>query len=138
MSPTDFRITLLNHSELYAILSDPIQYGSSNAADFNDFVDSESDSSSGVDWNKNITLFLFVEGNYTGISTVEGVEFRPVKYNIALEQLHMGFIPNQAYKLAISLVVAIGFGAVFVVPAVWNHISDVTKDDITKTHKKEN
>lgn len=50
----------------------------------------------------------------------------------------MGFIPNQAYKLAISLVVAIGFGAVFVVPAVWNHISDVAKDGITKAHKKQN
>jgi hypothetical protein len=82
---------LLNHSELYAILSDPIQFGSSNAADFNDFVDSESDSSSGVDWNKNITLFLFVEGNYTGISTVEGVEFRPVKYNIGKSEAETAF-----------------------------------------------
>jgi hypothetical protein len=72
-------------------LSDPIQFGSSNAADFNDFVDSESDSSSGVDWSKNITLFLFVEGNYTGISTVEGVEFRPVKYNIGKSEAETAF-----------------------------------------------
>ncbi|GAB5588491.1 hypothetical protein Unana1_03391 [Umbelopsis nana] len=135
-SPTDFRLTLLNHSQLYSILNDPTQYGSSHTTEFNDFVESESDTSIDEGLVHNTTLFLLVEGNYTGISMVKGVEFRPVKYNIALEKLHMGFIPNQAYKLAISLLVAVGFGAVFVVPAVWNHIGYVSNDHNIKLQKK--
>jgi hypothetical protein len=73
----------LNYTQLYNILSDPTKYGSSNADGFKDFVDSESEVHNNPDdLDSEIWMFLLVEGNYTGISTVEGLEFRPVKYNI--------------------------------------------------------
>jgi hypothetical protein len=74
---------LLNHTELYNILIDPTKYGSSNTDSFNDFIESEKELRSNLDEiDSEIWMFLLVAGNYTGISTVEGVEFRPVKYNI--------------------------------------------------------
>ncbi|KAI8579163.1 hypothetical protein K450DRAFT_243069 [Umbelopsis ramanniana AG] len=136
-SPTDFSLELLNHTQLYNILSDPLKYGSSNADGFKDFIDTDTETNNNPDdLDSEIWMFLLVEGNYTGISIVEGVEFRPVKYNIALEQLHMGFIPNQAYKLAISLLLVIGLGSFVVAPKFYAHIEDAANDHTAQVHKK--
>lgn len=73
---------LLNYTQVYSILNDPILHGSSNSAEFQDFLESDNDMDLKVLHDMKYTLYLFVEGNYTGVSTVEGVEFRPVKYNL--------------------------------------------------------
>lgn len=135
-SPTDFKIMLLNYTQVYSILNDPILHGSSNSAEFQDFLESDNDMDLKVLHDMKYTLYLFVEGNYTGVSTVEGVEFRPVKYNLALEQLHLGFIPNQAYKLAISLLIVVGLGVFFVVPGFWRHIMTTISEDASAERKK--
>jgi len=48
----------------------------------------------------------------------------------------MGFIPNQAYKLAISLLLVIGLGAFVIAPKFYTHIEDAANDHTTKIHKK--
>ncbi|KAM3584604.1 hypothetical protein VKS41_003412 [Umbelopsis sp. WA50703] len=127
---------LLNYSQLHDMLSDPILHGSSNSAEFRDFLESDTELDFNNQPDMNCILYLFVEGNYTGVSTVEGVEFRPVKYNLALEQLHLGFIPNQAYKLAISLLLVVGLGIFLIVPAFWTHITSTVAKDASIDRKK--
>jgi hypothetical protein len=79
---------LLNYSQLHDMLSDPILHGSSNSAEFRDFLESDTELDFNNQPDMNCILYLFVEGNYTGVSTVEGVEFRPVKYNLGKYTCH--------------------------------------------------
>jgi hypothetical protein len=80
------------------MLIDPIKYGSSNADGFKEFASSEIEAlNTPDDLDSEIWMFLLVEGNYTGISTVEGVEFRPVKYNIG--KLNITFTMRSSWSV---------------------------------------
>lgn len=61
---------------------------------------------------------LRVEAVYSGVSNIPGMENAPVTYDIVLENLYLGFLFYQVYKVVIAIVLVLVFGQFVVIPRV--------------------
>ncbi|KAK4512792.1 uncharacterized protein ATC70_003499 [Mucor velutinosus] len=65
--------------------------------------------------------FLFtlqVAAKYTGVSQIKDMEIQPVIYNLVLENLYLGFLFYQVYKIVVAIIVVLGIGIFLWMPYV--------------------
>ncbi|CDH48523.1 hypothetical protein RO3G_13478 [Lichtheimia corymbifera JMRC:FSU:9682] len=75
---------------------------------------------------------LRVEAIYAGVSNIQGMENAPVTFDIVLENLYLGFLFYQVYKVVIAIVLVLVFGQFIVIPKVRSmikqHVDSHDKD----------
>ncbi|GAA5815029.1 hypothetical protein MFLAVUS_008535 [Mucor flavus] len=65
-----------------------------------------------------LSYILDVSAIYTGISYVQGIELQPVIFDLVLENLYLGVLFYQVYKIVIAIVSVIGLGQFLLIPYV--------------------
>ncbi|KAI9275667.1 hypothetical protein BDA99DRAFT_496153 [Phascolomyces articulosus] len=78
--------------------------------------------------NKNERRIVLVEADYAGVSNIPGMESAPVKYDIVLENLYLGFLFYQVYKIAAAVAVVLLLGQFIILPKVQRIITQASMD----------
>ncbi|KAI9494138.1 hypothetical protein BDB00DRAFT_956018 [Zychaea mexicana] len=82
--------------------------------------------------NRNKRLLL-VEGDYAGVSNVPGMDLASITYDIVLENLYLGFLFYQVYKIAAAVAVVLLLGQFVILPKIRRVIQEsVASNDLRK------
>ncbi|KAG2232371.1 hypothetical protein INT48_007386 [Thamnidium elegans] len=109
-SPYLYNLSGLNDRSSYEVR---ISYPAITPADFYVQIISACQSSDGT-----LLYILEVFAKYTGVSHIQGMESRPVIFDLVLEKLYLGVLFYQVYKIVIAIVTVIGLGQFLLIPYV--------------------
>ncbi|KAG2223473.1 hypothetical protein INT45_001221, partial [Circinella minor] len=68
--------------------------------------------------NNDNKRYLLVQGDYAGVSNIPGIESSPVTYDIVLENLYLGFLFYQVYKISAAIVIVLLLGQFVILPKI--------------------
>ncbi|KAI8642381.1 hypothetical protein BD408DRAFT_344417 [Parasitella parasitica] len=74
-----------------------------------------------------LSYTLQVSAKYTGVSQIKEMANQPVIYDLVLENLYLGFLFYQVYKIAIAIIVVLLIGYLLWMPYIRHLITEKPK-----------
>ncbi|OAC99794.1 hypothetical protein MUCCIDRAFT_113236 [Mucor lusitanicus CBS 277.49] len=76
-----------------------------------------------------LSFTLQVAAKYTGVSQIKDMDVQPVVYNLVLENLYLGFLFYQVYKIVVAIIVVLAIGFFLWMPYVKSLIVERPKSE---------